>query len=699
MTCHYLSLSAKTMRLSLIVAIGSSCAFASITTARAQSTSPTAIDRANMDTTCSACSDFFDYANGGWLRTAKIPASKTGLGSFGMLSDRNEAVVRSILDDDAAAVHSAAVKPGTNQWKVGMFYASCMDTVGVAARGIEPLRPTLDAIGRVKSSGDLVRVFASSERRNGLAPFAITPAPDPKNVKETIVSANQGGLGLPDREYYLKTDARSEELRMQYVAHVTRTLELIGEPATQAASDADRVVALETALARAALPRVAMRDPNAVYHKMSLAEFQRLTPHIEWREYLSAVGGARATTVNVRTPAFFTALDSLITTIPLDDWKSYLRWHAAASAAPTLGPAFVAEDFHFNSTVMRGVEEQEPRWRRCATATNAALGWAVGQEYVKRTFTPEARTRAAQMVDNLVSALRERIAQLDWMSAATRRQATAKLDAFLRKVAYPDTWRDYSTLLVKPGAYYENAAMAGEWNRHRAWTRLGKPVDRTEWTMVPPTVNASYSPSLNQIQFPAGILQPPFFDPDADDAVNYGGIGAVIGHEMSHGFDDQGRQFDAQGNLRDWWTPEDAAKYKVEAQRIVDQFNGYTVVDSSTHVNGWLTLGENIGDFGGLTVAYAALQKALAARRARGEQIATIDGFTPEQRFFLSWAQIWREIQRPQAERLQVATNPHSPAKWRVNGPLSNMPEFKQAWGCKDGDPMVRPDSSRARIW
>jgi putative endopeptidase len=574
-----------------------------------------------------------------------------------------------------------------------------MDTAGIAARGIEPLRSTLAAMGAINSTSDLVRVFAAADRRSGMAPFAVGPAPDPRNNQETIVSASQGGLGLPDREYYLKTDARSEELRRQYVDHVAKTLQLIGESQSQASADADKVMALESSLARAALPRVAMRDPNAVYHKMPLGEFQRLTPHIDWHTYLTAVGGSRATTVNVRTPAFFTALDSLITGVPIEEWKTYLRWHAASSAAPLLGPSFVAEDFRFNSTVMRGVQEQEPRWRRCAAATNAALGWAVGQEYVKRDFTPEARARAAQMVDNLVSALRERIAQLDWMSPATKRQATAKLDAFLRKVAYPDSWRDYSTLLVRQGAYFENTTSAGEWNRRRGWARLGKPVDRTEWTMVPPTVNASYSATLNQIQFPAGILQPPFFDPDADDAVNYGGIGAVIGHEMSHGFDDQGRQFDAQGNLRDWWTAEDATKYKAEAQRIVDQFNAYTVIDSTTHVNGRLTLGENIGDFGGLTVAYAALEKALAARRARGEKIAAIDGFTPEQRFFLSWAQIWREIQRPEAERLQVATNPHAPAKWRVNGPLSNMPEFTQAWGCKDGDPMVRPDSLRPRIW
>jgi putative endopeptidase len=667
--------------------------------ANAQSPVTKAIDRANMDTTCSACSDFFDYANGAWVRTAQIPASRTSLGSFGVLSDRNEATVHQILEDDAASVRARKTKPGTSEWKIGTFYASCMDTAGIAARGIEPLRPTLNAITGIKSTADLVHVFSSSERRSGLAPFSINPGADPKNSKETIVIASQGGLGLPDREYYLKSDARSDEIRKQYVDHVARTLKLIGESSTQATSDADKVMSLETALARVAMPRVAMRDPNAVYHKMSIAEFQRTTPHIDWHGYLAAVGGTRATTVDVRTPAFFIALDSLITSVPLEDWKTYLRWHAAREAAPSLGPAFVAEDFFFNSKVMRGVQEQQPRWQRCAMSTNGALGWAVGQEYIKRDFTPEARARAAQMVDNLVNALRERIGQLDWMSAATKQQATAKLDAFLRKVAYPDTWRDYSTLLVKPGAYYENVAAAADWNRQRGWARLGKPVDRTEWSMVPPTVNASYSPTLNQIQFPAGILQPPFFDPNADDAVNYGAIGAVIGHEMSHGFDDQGRQYDAQGNLRDWWTPEDAEKYKAAAQRIVDQFNSYTVIDSTTHVNGRLTLGENIGDLGGLTIAYAAMERALAARRARGESIAAIDGFTPEQRFFLSWAQIWREIQRPEAERLQLATNPHAPGKWRVNGPLSNMPEFKQAWGCKDGDPMVRPDSLRARIW
>ena len=684
----------RSLGLSLIVLV-----VAAAHSLAAQTTANHAIDRSSMDTTCSACSDFFDYANGGWLRTARIPAAKTSFGSSSLLSDSNQAVVHRILDDDAAAVRAAAAKPGTNQWKIGAFYASCMDTVAIAARGIEPLRPLLDSIARINSTDDLIRVFGASERRNGIAPFMLGPAADPKNSKETIVSASQGGLGLPGREYYLRTDARSENLRKQYVEHVAKMLELTGEPEAQAATDASQVMALETALAEAAMPRVAMRDPNAMYHKMSLAEFQKSTPHIDWRAYLATLNVRRATTVNVRTPRFFVALDSLVQAVPLDTWKAYLRWHAARVAAPTLGPAFVDEDFRFNGTVMRGLQAQEPRWQRCAATTNAALGWAVGQEYVKRTFSPQARERAVQMVDNLVSALRERIAQLDWMSPATKKQATTKLDAFLRKVAYPDTWRDYTTLHVRPGAYYENVAAAEAWNRRRGWARLGKPVDRTEWSMIPPTVNASYSPTLNQIQFPAGILQPPFFDPNADDAVNYGAIGAVIGHEMSHGFDDQGRQYDAQGNLRDWWTPEDAAKYRAAAQKLVDQFDAYTVVDSSTHVNGRLTLGENIGDLGGLTIAYAALERALAAKRAKGEAIPNIEGFTPEQRFFLSWAQIWREIQRPEAERLQVATNPHSPAKWRVNGPLSDMPEFRKAWGCKEGDPMVRPDSLRVRIW
>jgi putative endopeptidase len=426
---------------------------------------------------------------------------------------------------------------------------------------------------------------------------------------------------------------------------------------------------------------------------MTLAEFGKMTPHIDWQRYLQQQGAKTTADVNVRAPQYFTALDTLITSTPVDTWKAYLRWHVTNGAMNSLSSAFRKEAFAWQK-VTSGVQQQQSRLKQCAAATNAALGEAVGEQWIKRNFTPEAKARAAKMVDNLVSALRDRINGLDWMSQQTKVQAVAKLNAFLRKVAYPDKWRDYSTLAIKPGSYYDNQRVVAEWNSERSWARLGQAPPRDEWSMTPPTVNASYSSSLNQIQFPAGILQPPFFDPNADDAVNYGALGAVIGHEMTHGFDDSGRQFDAQGILRDWWTPEDASKYKAAAQLVVDQFNGYTVVDSVSHVNGRLTLGENIADLGGLTVAYHAMEKAIA-----GKPHPRIDGFTPEQRFFLGWAQVWRSLARPEQALNSLKTDSHSPNKWRVNGPLSNMPEFKQAFGCKEGDPMVRPESLRARIW
>jgi putative endopeptidase len=436
-----------------------------------------------------------------------------------------------------------------------------------------------------------------------------------------------------------------------------------------------------------------MRDPVATYHKMPLADFQQTTPHVNWTRYLQQHSAHGSSDVNVRAPAFFTAMDSLLAATPVSDWQTYMRWHALNGAMASLSAPFRKEAFRWQQ-VTTGVQQQQARMKSCASSVNGAMGEAVGQDWIKRNFSPEAKARAAKMVDNLVSALGDRIRGLDWMSAETKTQAITKLNAFMRKVAYPDKWRDYSTLPIKPGAYLANERAVAEWNAARTWARLGQAPPRDEWSMTPPTVNASYSSSLNQIQFPAGILQPPFFDPNADDAVNYGALGAVIGHEMTHGFDDSGRQFDAQGNLRDWWTPEDATKYKAAAQLVVEQFNGYTVVDTATHVNGRQTLGENIADLGGLTVAYFAMEKAIA-----GKPHPKIDGFTPEQRFFLAWAQIWRGLSRPEALIQQVKTDAHSPSKWRVDGPLSNMPEFKAAWGCKDGDPMVRPDALRARIW
>ena len=659
------------------------------------------LNRANLDTTCAACKDFYQYANGGWLKKNKIPDDKASLGSFGMLGDKNQEVVQKIVADDANRVRDFETKPGTNEWKIGTYYLSCMDTVAMQAAGFKPIKPTLDAIAAAKTTDDIAKLFGTKGTGGGgrgggggggVAPFGIGPSTDPKNSQLVILSANQGGLTL-SRDDYLNDNERAVKRRADYLEHVAKSLMLVGESDANSKTEATNILALETAIAKISLAPADMRDPQAMYHKMTMAEFEKMTPHLNVARYLQQQGAKTMADVNVRVPKFFTSIDSIVAAVPVDNWKAYLRWHTVGGAMGSLSGPFRAEAFRWQQ-ITSGVKVAEPRTKLCASSTSNALGEAVGEEWVKRNFSPETKARATKMVDNLVSALRDRINALDWMSAATKVQAVTKLNAFLRKVAYPDKWRDYSAMQIKTGSYYENEKAVGEWNSTRSWARVGKVPDRTEWSMTPPTVNASYSSSLNQIQFPAGILQPPFFDPNADDAVNYGALGAVIGHEMSHGFDDSGRQFDAIGNLRDWWTPDDAAKYKVAAQRVVDQFNGFTIVDDKSFVNGRLTQGENIADLGGLTVGYAALQKALA-----GKPHTKIDGFTPEQRFFLAWAQIWRGLSRPEAELQNLKTNPHAPGKWRVDGPLANMPEFKAAWGCKDGDDMVRAANLRARIW
>ncbi|HEY0777244.1 MAG TPA: M13 family metallopeptidase [Gemmatirosa sp.] len=654
------------------------------------------IDPANLDTTCAACTNFFQFADGGWLKRNTIPAAYPSWGSFNELQDRNEAVLRQILDADAADRSAAA---GSNAQKIGAYYRSCLDSAAIDRAGLAPIAPVLGRIAALRTNAEVRDALGSLERESGLplAPFGTGVGTDDKRSDSTLVVFAQGGLGLPDRDYYTNDDARARDLRTKYVAHVARMLELAGAPAAEAAAAATQVLALETKLARAQLTRVAMRDPNAIYHRMPLAEAQRLTPSFTWTRYLADVGAPRtlsgAALVNVMEPAYFATVDTLLAHEPAATWRTYLRYHALEGAAPALPTPFVKEAFAFQRN-FTGATEQLPRWKRCTASVNNALGEMVGQEYVKRTFTPEAKARALAMVANLQAALGDRIRALDWMNDSTKQQALTKLGAFTRKIGYPDRWRDYSALQVADGDYLGNQRRAALFEEARNWNKLGKPVDKTEWGMTPPTVNAYYNPTWNEIVFPAGILQPPFYDPQADDAVNYGAMGAVIGHEMTHGFDDEGRQYDAQGNLRDWWTAGDAKRYNAEAQKVIDQFNAYTVVDSSTHVNGRLTTGENIADFGGLTVAYAAMQKAYASQpRTR------IDGFTPEQRFFLGWAQVWREIERPEAARAQVAVDPHAPALWRVNGPLSNMPEFRAAWGCKDGDPMVRPAQQRASIW
>ncbi|PYP17889.1 MAG: peptidase M13 [Gemmatimonadetes bacterium] len=649
------------------------------------------LDPANRDTTCAPCQDFYRYANGGWLARTTLAPEYASYGSFTELVERNNETLHRIVDRLAAA---APATPQTTDGKLGAFYASCMDSSAVEQAGTGPLQEELRRIGGVASTGDVVRTVARLHGSGREALFNLGGAPDFKNSVMTIASTSQGGLGLPDRDYYLRSDSTATALRGAYLHYLSATLQLLGDRPAAADSTAARVVALETALARASLTRVERRDPNANYHKLSLAAADSLTPHVAWAAFLRDAGAPKTDAINVGQPRFFRAVDSLLVALPLANWRDYLRWHLVRQSAQWLSSPFVNESFRFQSA-LTGVKEQQPRWKRCLQTANFLMGDAIGQAYVQETFTPDARRRALDMVENLIAALDDRLHTLEWMSDATRAQALGKLHAFGKKIGYPDKWRDYSKLSVDRGPFIGNVLRAQAFATHRNLERIGKPVERDEWRMTAPTVNASYNPSLNDITFPAGILQPPFFDATADDAVNYGGMGAVIGHEMTHGFDDQGRQFDAAGNLRDWWTPDDAERFKTRAGLVAKQFDSYTVVDSVTHVNGRLTLGEDIADLGGLKVAYAAFQRALA----RGARPHDIDGLSPEQRFFLAWAQIWRSKATDQYLRNQVTVDPHAPARWRVMGPLSNLPEFARAFHCQEGTAMVRPDSLRAQIW
>ena len=646
-----------------------------------------AIDPANMDTTCSPCRDFFQFANGGWVKRTEIPAAFSTWGSFAELAERNRERVHGLLE---AARADRAAKPGSDAARLGTFYGTCMDAAAAETEGLKPVQPLLSSVDELKTPADLPGRIAWFHTNSIGALFGFRTGQDPKRSDLVITFASQGGLGLPDRDYYTRTDSNSVALRAAYVTHIASTFKLAGDDAAQVQREAERVMALETALAQASMTNVQRRDPVATYHKMPLDSVRALTPHFDWDAYLKA-RAVKTDSINVTQPDFLRAMDGLIVSTPIEDWKAYLRWNALDDAAPNLTQAFAEEAFSFERR-LSGAKVMLPRWQRCLRFTDADLGDLLGKAYVVKYFPPAARQRALDGVHHLEAALGDRIAALDWMSPETRQQAVVKLKAFEERIGYPDKWRDYAGLELGR-SLYANRLSAARVEVKRNIDKLGKPVDRGEWFMSAPTVNAFYNSSLNSINFPAGILQPPFYDPSWDDAMNYGGIGAVIGHEMTHGFDDRGRQFDSQGNLRDWWTTGDAANYKERAGRVADQFSGYTVLDT-LHLNGRLTLGENIADLGGLAVAYAAFQKATA-----GKPRKNVDGYTPEQRFFLSYAQVWRSLQRDEALRTQVQTNPHSPAMWRVNGPLSNLSEFAKAFGCKAGDPMVRPDDKRARIW
>ncbi|MBK5188294.1 MAG: M13 family metallopeptidase, partial [Gemmatimonadaceae bacterium] len=640
-------------------------------------------------TTCAPCTDFYRYVNGKWSDTATIPASYPGIGSGREVYDRSLDALHSILDD-AARDKSAPV--GSNTQKLGAFYGSCMDSTHAEKLDAAPMAAELKRIAGITSPVLLQAELARLQADNVDVAFGVGTEPDFENTRLTVAGLGQGGLGMPDREYYLNDDSASVTLRGAYQAHVARELQLLGDSPAAAADAAKRILALETSLAKAAMPLEMQRDPKNIYHPMTVDSLAKIAPAVSWHRYFADVGIAPKSII-VSSPEYLTATSALVTSVPMATWRDYLRWHLADASSPYLSSRFVNERFAFRS-ILTGTKSQYPRWKRCMATADNSLGEALGAAYVARNFPPEAKARALAMVTNLEAALRDRLTTLEWMGEATRKEALAKLAAFRVKIGYPDRFRDYSALRLPAGAsYYENAMLASQFEFHRQLAKTDQPTDLNEWGMTPQTVDAYNNPLNNEIVFPAGILQPPFFDANADDASNYGAMGAVIGHEITHGFDDEGRQFDAGGTLRDWWTKEDAAKYDTEAGRIRDQYSAYIVADTF-HVNGKLTLGENIADFGGLKIAYAAFEKAMA-----GKSHAPVDGFTPEQRFFIAYASAWRNKTRPESAILQSRTDPHSPAKWRVIGAISNLPEFAKAFGCRAGDPMVRGDDVRATIW
>lgn len=645
------------------------------------------IDPANMDTTVSPADNFFYYANGGWLKNNTIPESEARWGSFDMLRENNMNTLHDLLDEAAAA--NAA--KGTAEQKVGDFYKSGMDTATINAAGLQPLNDVLAEIDNMKDANDVIKEISALRIKGMSQVYSFSVSPDDKDVTKQICQIYQGGLGMPDRDYYFNQDERSSKIRDAYKAYQVKTMEMMGMPDAQAA--AASVYALEEKMAKASLTRTERRDPYKVYNKFSLADFSKTTPGMDWKAIFADLKVTGEDSLIVGMPAFMTEVSKLIKNTPVDVWKTYLKFHVVNDMAPYLSSDFDNARFAFYGTAVSGLQEQKPRWKRVLRVVDGSVGELLGKTYVDKHFTPEAKQRMLDLVNNLQKTYEDRITRLDWMSEETKHKAIAKLNTFVKKIGYPDKWRDYSKLNVVADNFVKNIFASSEFDYDYMVTRLGKPVDKTEWFMTPPTVNAYYNPAFNEIVFPAGILAFPFFDKDADDAVNYGGIGGVIGHEMTHGFDDQGSKYDADGNLKNWWTDEDASRFDAKTGVVVDQFNNYTVLDT-VHVNGQLTLGENLADLGGLAISYEAFQKTEQAKK--GEKI---DGFTPNQRFFLSWAQVWRANTRDEELANRIITDPHSPVEWRSNGPLSNMPEFYEAFGVKEGDKMYRPDSIRAKVW
>ncbi|RYF05278.1 MAG: M13 family peptidase [Oxalobacteraceae bacterium] len=647
-----------------------------------------------MDRSADPCVDFYQYACGGWMKNNPIPADQARWSVYGKLAQDNRRYLWGILEDLAKRQDGRSV----SQQKIGDYFGACMDERAIEARGAAPLQPYFDQIAGLRSQRDLPRVLAKLHLAladQGLY-FGFGSSQDYGDSSRVIAFAVAGGLGLPDRDSYLKTDARANDIRAKYVAHIANTFKLLGDTPEQAQREAARVMEIETALAKASLSRVDKRDPYKLFHKVDAKGLQALTPGFDWQAYLDELGQGKQATFNVTEPAFFKALGQMWQSGDIASTRTYLRWHVARTLSPALAANFDNEHFDFFSKTLRGVQQQPPRWKRCVALVDRQLGEALGQEFVSRAFSPALKAKSLHMTHQIEDAMKKDIASLDWMSADTKKKAQEKLAAIVNKIGYPDKWRDYTAYSVRADDFAGNVVRGNLFEQRRDLAKIGKPLDRSEWGMTPPTVNAYFNPQMNDINFPAGVLQPPLFDPKMDDAPNYGNTGGTIGHELTHAFDDEGRQFDAKGNLKDWWTKKDAKAYEERAQCIVDQYAQYTVVDD-IKINSKLTLGEDIADLGGLILGWMAWKEEMASMPQQARPAQPRDGLTPEQRFFIGNAQWACENDRPENLRVTAMTDPHSPGRFRVNGLVVNMPQFQQAFQCKAGQPMVK--EQRCRVW
>jgi putative endopeptidase len=646
------------------------------------------LDVTAMDRSVDPCVDFYTYSCGGWQKKNPIPPDQVSWSVYGKLYEDNLVYLRGILEQASLAKDRDAVTQ-----KIGDYYAACMDETAVEKLGARPLQPELDKIQALKSPSEIAPLVAGMHLAGDSTMFRSGAQQDPDNSDAMIVDVAQGGLGLPDRDYYTKDDAKSKETRERYIEHVQKTFELLGDPPDTAKKEAQTLMRMETALAKASLTRVERRDPYKTKHIMQRAALNSLAPNFDWSTYFGASQVPPFENLNVSEPEFFKELNKQLASTSMADWKSYLRFHLANSRAPYLSSAFVNENFDFYRKYLRGAKELQPRWKRCVQYVDNELGEALGQEYVRKTFPPELKAATQEMTRQIEDAMALRIQQLDWMSPQTKQQALNKLHAIRNKIGYPDKWRDYSSVTITRDDFYGNSQRAEEFENHREFNKIGKPVDRTEWDMTPPTVNAYFNPQMNDINFPAGVLQPPLYDAKMDDAPNYGNTGSTIGHELTHGFDDEGRQFDAKGNLKDWWTEQDAAQFIKHANCVVDQYGQYVVVDD-IKINSKLTEGEDVADLGGTILAYIAWKDA-----DKSKQLADRDGLTPDQRFFVGLAQWACANERPEDQRTRAITDPHSPPKYRINGVVVNMPEFGAAFSCKAGSPMVKAEDKVCKVW